>query len=127
MRKYQVLEDNGGGLTLAVFDEYDNVTYLHSDYEYNPGQLTEDLMRLKVGDIPERDWDGNVEKPQEFYDDLIKYIPISVKVVADQDGIYKELMGNAAYHEFFGLNVYHNAKIYENVHVYDDAQVYENA
>lgn len=34
MRKYEVIEDNGGGLTLVVFNENGDVDYLHSGYEY---------------------------------------------------------------------------------------------
>ncbi len=34
MKKYQVIEDNGGGLTLVVFDENGYVEYLHNGYEY---------------------------------------------------------------------------------------------
>ena len=34
MKKFQVIEDNGGGLTLAVFNEDGNIEYLHSGYEY---------------------------------------------------------------------------------------------
>lgn len=34
MRKYEVIEDNGGGLTLVVFNNNGIVDYLHSGYEY---------------------------------------------------------------------------------------------
>lgn len=33
MRKYEVIEDNGGGLTLVVFNKNGKVDYLHSGYE----------------------------------------------------------------------------------------------
>ena len=59
MKKYQVIEDNGGGLTLVVFDENGHVEYLHSGYEYGtPGRLLEDLENLKSGDNPVVDWGG---------------------------------------------------------------------
>ena len=34
MKKYEVIEDNGGGLHLVVFGVGGNVEYLHSGYEY---------------------------------------------------------------------------------------------
>ncbi len=38
MKKYQVVEDNGGGLTLVVFaGDGEIIEYIHSGYEYNPG------------------------------------------------------------------------------------------
>ena len=72
MRKYEVIEDNSGGLTLAVFNENGNVEYLHSGYEYgNPGNLMMDIILLRNGADPVRDWDGNEENPQAVYDSII--------------------------------------------------------
>lgn len=60
MKEYKVIEDNGGGLALVVFaEDGETVEYIHTGYEYNPGQLTEDLAALKNGDDPVKDWDGN--------------------------------------------------------------------
>jgi len=98
MLKYQVIEDNGGGPTLAVF-EGENVTYLHTGYEYNVGQLTNDLDALKSGDNPAEDWEGNEENPQDLYDNIASY-EFGWKIVADQNGIYPEDMGAAAKEEF---------------------------
>ena len=99
MKKYEVIEDNAGGLTLAVFDEAGKVEYLHTGYEYVKGQLTEDLETLKNEDYPVEYWDGNVENPQEAYDYLTSY-KHGWKVVADNNGIYPEKMGAAASAEF---------------------------
>lgn len=109
MKKYYVIEDNGGGLALVVFaEDGENVEYIHSGYEYNPGQLTEDLENLKNGDDPAEYWDGNeldsvegMENPE----DLESWFPwnqkgIGWETVADNDGIYPEDMGAAARVEF---------------------------
>lgn len=48
MRKYEVIEDNGGGLTLVVFNSNGIVDYLHSGYEYGTsGRLMDDIQALK--------------------------------------------------------------------------------
>lgn len=99
MKKFQVIEDNGGGLTLVVFGDDGNVEYLHSDYEYVKGQLSEDLKALRSGDNPIKDWDGNVDNPQGMYDDYESY-EYGWEIVADNDGLYTEKMGNAAMLEF---------------------------
>ncbi len=98
---YQVIEDNGGGLTLAVMDEQDKVVYLHSGYEYHtePGQLLADIESLKTGDNPATDWEGNEDDPQGMYDNITSY-EYGWKIVSDNDGIYPERMGAAARHEF---------------------------
>jgi hypothetical protein len=95
---YQAIEDNGGGLTLVIFDAQNEVVYLHSGYEYNPGQLTEDLDALKTTD-PRTDWEGNSETPQGDYDQLTSY-EYGWQIVADDDGIYPDVMGAAARKEF---------------------------
>jgi hypothetical protein len=98
---YQVIEDNGGGLTLVIFDAQDKVVYLHSGYEYNskPGQLQADIEALKHGDNPVTDWDGNEEDPQAMYDNITSY-EYGWKVVADDKGIYPDKMGAAASREY---------------------------
>ena len=98
MKKYEVIEDNGGGLILAVYGEKGVVEYLHGGYEYNTGQLTEDLNALKNGDDPIT-WDGNEDFPQEAYDNITSF-EYGWEIVADNDGIYPDKMGNAASIEF---------------------------
>lgn len=98
-KHYEVIEDNGGGLTLAVFAENEKVEYLHTGYEYNRGGLTEDLNALANGDNPVEDWDGNAENPQADYDSMKSY-EYGWKIVADNNGIYPERMGAAAKLEF---------------------------
>lgn len=117
MKKYMVIEDNGGGLTLVVFSEDgETVEYVHSDYEYNPGWLSEDLKRLKNGDDPAKDWDNNmmddeeaISAAKEYCDaepsELEFWFPWSEKgtgwdIVADNEGIYPKDMGSSAMEEF---------------------------
>ena len=67
MKKYEVIEDHGGGLILSVFDKNGNVEYLHSGYEFgNSGSIMRDIMMLKNDANPIRDWDGNEENPHRF-------------------------------------------------------------
>lgn len=37
MKKFEVIEDDGGGLTLVVFSEEENVEYIHDGYEFSYG------------------------------------------------------------------------------------------
>ena len=108
MKEYKVIEDNGGGLALVVFaEDGETVEYIHTGYEYNQGQLTEDLEALKNGDDPVKDWDGNDlnNAEMEAPEDLESWFPWNQKgvgweTVADNDGIYPEDMGAAARAEF---------------------------
>lgn len=109
MKKYKVIEDDGGGLTLVVFGKNEKVEYIHDCYEVNYGQLRKDLEALKNGADPAKDWDGNCygmvcqydlkHKPQELYDAIISY-EYGWKIVADNGGIYPDKMGGAAKIEF---------------------------
>lgn len=100
MKKYEVIEDNGGGLHLVVFGADGKVEYLHSDYEYGTsGSLLNDLQALKDGDNPVLDWEGNEENPQQAYDCMTSF-EYGWEVVADNEGIYTEKMGCAACMEF---------------------------
>ena len=108
MKKFAVIEDNGGGLALVVYDANGKIEYIHTGYEYNPGQISEDLKVLKNGGNPAKEWDGNdlysvpeMEEPEE----LESWFPweqknIGWNIVADNDGIYPEKMGSAARLEF---------------------------
>lgn len=69
-KKFEVLEDNGGGIQLFIFDENRKVEYAHIGYEFVPGQLVKDLKDLADGSNPKEDWEGNEDDPQAMYDDV---------------------------------------------------------
>lgn len=99
MRKYKVIEDNGGGLTLVVFGENGEVKYLCDGYQFREkGSLINDINALKNGEDPSY-WDGNVDDPQAAYDEINSF-DFGFEVVADEDGIYPNKMGVAASLEF---------------------------
>lgn len=104
---YQVIEDDGGGLHLAVFDGDACIWYACS-YEYNPEGLREDIAALKEGSHPVVDrWETNLPDgytPQQMYDKLISY-EYGWEIIADDAGVYPERMG-AAGRMAFGLEIY---------------------
>ena len=73
MKRYEVIEDNGGGLYKFIFDE--------------------------AGNIIENEWDNCGADPQEEYSQITSY-EYGWKIVADNDGIYPRRMGGAARAEF---------------------------
>ena len=94
---YEVIEDNGGGLSLFV-SRGDQVVYSHTGYEYNPGQLTEDLAALAAGSDVE-EWDGCGEDPQAERADFDR-LEYGSSIVADGTGTYPDKMGSSANLEF---------------------------
>lgn len=98
-KKFEVIEDNSGGITLVVFGENKKAEYLHSGFEYVRDGLLKCLEGLKNGDNPVQDWDGNVENPQAVYD-TITANEHGWKVVADSAGIYPDNMGTEALLQF---------------------------
>ena len=104
MKKYEVIEDNCGGLALAVFGENDTVEYIHCGYEHTPGQLRKDILAIKSGADPESEWDGNCGGGEFEYGNDTES-EHSWKVVADSDGIYPRAMGTAARKELMGEEI----------------------
>lgn len=101
MTKYMVIEDNAGGLALAVMDNNGICKYLHTGYEYTPGDLAECIAALKNGADPIADgWDGNDENPQETFESMTGQPAHTWETVADENGIYPDIMGLAAAREF---------------------------
>lgn len=101
---YQVLEDNGGGLYLAIFDDNDNCIHFSGDYEYCQGALKGTLDDLKSGAADISSLEGAVENPAEVYEDMIRHLGQGgTKIVADENGIYPDKMGYNASAEF-GVN-----------------------
>ena len=65
--KFEIYEDNAGGLHLIVLDQDSNVIYAHAGYEYGPmDQLQADIEALLRGDDTS-DWDGNQPEIVEAY------------------------------------------------------------
>lgn len=92
--KFSAIEDNGGGLHLAVFEGSQCVAFF-SGFQYNVGALVEAINSLDEGF---GGWDGNAEDPQADYDNVTSQYEWDL--VADNDGIYADNMGAAAQREF---------------------------
>ncbi len=106
-QKYEasVIEDNGGGLYLFVFEDGIGtaIRWGHWDYEYNPGQLSNDIKSLLDGDDPITDWDGAEENSQEVYDSFDVDVPgweVVARVYDDKTHLFPARMGGAARTEF---------------------------
>lgn len=106
---WQVLEDNGGGLYLAVFDSEDKVVGFYTGYEYGDDTLLDDLEYLKSSEHLESDeviGDMDLPEgktPQEMYDELISY-PYGVELIADETCVYYDRMGSAGSKAFKAKN-----------------------
>ena len=97
--RWQVLEDNGGGLQLAVFEGGRVIFYGHG-YEHNEDGLRSDIEALREGQHPIRGgWEMPVDDPQAAYDELTSY-EYGWAVVADDEGVYYDRMGAAAQRVF---------------------------
>jgi hypothetical protein len=103
---YQVIEDNGGNLYLAVFDDNDECIYFASGFEHDPDNLQESIAALKEGSHPVADkWESDFPDdytPQQLYDDLTSD-EYGWEIIADDAGVYPERMG-AAGRMVFGLD-----------------------
>lgn len=100
MKKFEVYENNAGGLALVVYDDSEKIEYIYTGYEFNPGQILQDIDCIKAGDDPAMMWDGN--EIDYFSDSDINEFASGEwgKLVADNDAIYPENMGAAACLEF---------------------------
>lgn len=96
---WQVIEDNGGGLHLAVFSG-DDVIYYASGYESNEESLRADLKDLREGSDPRHGgWETQTDEPQAAYDSLTSH-EYGWTVVADESDTYYDRMGAAAQRVF---------------------------
>ena len=102
---YQVIEDNGGGLHLAVFNG-DECIWCSTNYEFILDNLREDIAALQEGADPLQDnWEYYLPEgytPQRLYDELISH-KHSWQVIADESATYPERMGVAG-RMVFGLD-----------------------
>ena len=105
---FQVMEDNGGGLHLLIFNEDLEPIYMSTNFEYNRGELTKALIEI-MGETPsqiktiisswETSYDLNSWDIMEEYEKLTQD-KIGVFTIVDNLGIYPALMGNSGCIEF---------------------------
>jgi len=105
---FQVMEDNGGGLYLLIFNEDLEPIYMSTNFEYNRGELTKALVEI-MGETPsqiktiisswETSYDLNSWDIMEEYEKLTQD-KIGCFTIVDNQGIYPALMGNAGAIEF---------------------------
>lgn len=100
--RYQVIEDNGGGLHLFVWRGR-TMVYASHDHEYRPGSLVnDDLPALEAGDDTST-WEGASSTPQDDYDNLTSYEhgwEIVAEGGVERRKLYPGRMGRAAQLEF---------------------------
>lgn len=96
---FKVIEDNGGGLHLYIFNQRGRVTHAFHDWEYQePGYLAENLTYLREGGRVDA-WDNNDPDPSGDYTSMTSS-QYGWEVVADNDGTYPQVMGRAAQDAF---------------------------
>lgn len=101
--RYQVIEDNGGGLYLFVFGGRGRIVYASSGHEYRPGSLTDDDLPALEAGYDTTTWEGEHD-PQAAYSALTGY-EYGWQIVAEggigrQRKLYPGRMGRAAQLEF---------------------------
>lgn len=99
-KKFVIIEDNGGGLTLVVFDDNDSnkVVFLRTGYEYILGLLTSDMIELGNDSDPST-WYSCEENLQRIYNDFESH-ECGWEVIADNKGLHPHKMGAAGRREF---------------------------
>lgn len=86
--KYEVYETNGGCLILVVFGDDGSPCYVHSGYEFVPGQLSCDVGLLRNGANPISDgWDNN--ELLELGEDFVSDLRSSCCLIADSEEVIK--------------------------------------
>ena len=110
---FQVMEDNGGGLYLVVFNEDREIIFLSGEYEYEHTILTNALINISNKTIDEaksivNSWKTNVNNFNDNRSNLdytsiyeiLTQDRLGVLTIIDNLGIYPALMGNAGCIEF---------------------------
>lgn len=110
---FQVMEDNGGGLYLVVFNEDREIIFLSGEYEYEHTILTNALISISNKTIDEaksivNSWKTNVndfnnDRSNLDYASIYEKLTtdkIGVFTIVDNQGVYPALMGNAGAVEF---------------------------
>ena len=92
---YVVIEDNAGGLHLAIFDNNKCIWY-GGGYERNLDRLQEDITALRNGADPiQDDWETDLPDSytaQEVYNEITR-CDYGWSIIADDTNIYPEYMG----------------------------------
>ena len=105
---FQVMEDNGGGLYLIIFNEDLEIIYMSTNFEYNQGELTSALIEISDKTQSEvktiiSNWETSYdENSWDIMDEYEKLTQdrVGVFTIVDNLGIYPALMGNAGIIEF---------------------------
>lgn len=101
MKKYEIYEDNGGGLYLCLFDNEDNCIKIFDNWEYDvPGILVEAIGCIDGyfawdNDMVKRLSEEGIETTAQ-----IEYDKGLGVLIADNNGIYGDDMGNAGKRAF---------------------------
>lgn len=95
--RIEAIEDNGGGLHLAVFVG-ESCTHFFSGFEHG-GARAPSMQEEIAGALADgvADWDGNAEDPAAAYAELTGY-EFGWKLIAEWDGqlaVYEDDMGAA--------------------------------
>jgi len=108
LKRFDVFEDNAGGLSLFVFDGKGGIVYARDGYEELDVQLLLDVMELqRKGPQVAETWeqgDWSVE-PRQLYWQLKTWAEGGAggaEIIADENGIYPDRMGVAG-RRAFGL------------------------
>jgi len=108
LKRFDVFEDNAGGLSLFVFDGKGGIAYARDGYEELDVQLLLDVMELqRKGPQVTETWeqgDWSVE-PRQLYWQLKTWAEGGAggaEIIADENGIYPDRMGVAG-RRAFGL------------------------
>jgi hypothetical protein len=105
---FQVMEDNGGGLHLLIFNEKFEIIYMSTNFEYNQGELTSALIEISdktqseiktIISSWETSYDENSWDIMDEYEKLTQD-RVGVFTIVDNQGVYPALMGNAGIIEF---------------------------
>ena len=109
-KKFNVIEDNTGGLTLVIFNNDNKIEYIETDFQYDPGSLVSVLEKLSYGDDLSDSEENLLDNPFEvsFVENpkrLESWFPeeqykTGWNIIADNDGIYPDSMGTAGQIEF---------------------------
>ena len=92
---YAVIEDNSGGLHLAIFRGNTCVWY-GSNYQYNLDRLRKDIIALQDGADPiQDDWESDLPEgytAQQVYDEITSP-DYGWSIIADEENLYPNYMG----------------------------------